>query len=189
MRASKHDELVQKALKTFYIHGFHATGMDKLAKETGISKTSMYKHYSTKEDLILATLKLRHEKFLQWFTGRMQAMATTPKGQLLAMFDALAEGFARPDFASCMFIKASAEFQDPKHPVHIEAAHHKHVLLNHITKLAKAAKINNPTMTARQLMLLVEGATTTAHLGHTKNPASDAKKAAEILLANAGKKA
>ncbi len=63
MCPSKRDELLQKALKIFYRAGFHATGMDLFAAETGISKTSMYKYFRTKEDLILAVLRPRDENF------------------------------------------------------------------------------------------------------------------------------
>ena len=62
MQQTKRDELVRKALDTFYRNGFHATGMDMIASETGVSKTSIYKHFRTKEDLILAVLRLRDER-------------------------------------------------------------------------------------------------------------------------------
>ena len=78
MRPTKRDELVQKALQAFYRHGFQATGMDMLVAETGISKTSMYKHFRTKEDLILAVLRLRDEQFRNWLYRRMEALADTP---------------------------------------------------------------------------------------------------------------
>ena len=61
MRQTKRDELVEKALIVFYENGFHATGMDTLVAKTGISKTSIYKHFRTKEDLILAALQLRDQ--------------------------------------------------------------------------------------------------------------------------------
>ena len=93
MRANKRDELVQKALTVFYQNGFNATGMDMLVKETGISKTSMYKHFKTKEDLILAALRLRDELFRNMVLRRMEELSDTPKGQVLALFDALAEWF------------------------------------------------------------------------------------------------
>ena len=58
MRPSKRDELVRKALGIFYRQGFHATGMDLLVAETGISKTTMFKHFRSKEELILAVLQI-----------------------------------------------------------------------------------------------------------------------------------
>ena len=184
MRPTKRDEIVQKALEVFYQNGFHATGMDTIVSEIGISKTSIYKHFRTKEDLILAVLRLRDEHFRNWLYRRMEELADTPYQQLLAMFDALEEWFHEPGYRGCMFIKASSEYQDSTHPIHEQSADHKRLLERHITDLAHQAKFQDPAAVARQLLLLKEGAIVTAHLGHTKKPARDAKAAAlEILNA------
>ncbi len=182
MRPSKRDELVQKALQTFYRNGFHATGMDSLVAETGISKTSMYKHFRTKEDLILAVLRLRDEQFRNWLYRRMEELAGESSGQLIAMFDALGEWFAKPEFRGCMFVKASSEFQDASHPIHKQSADHKQMLEKHLYELATKAQLNEAAGLARQLMLLKEGAIIIAHLRYTENPAIDAKKAAVALV-------
>ena len=182
MRPTKRDELVQKALLVFYRNGFHATGMDMLVAETGISKTSMYKHFRTKEDLILAVLRLRDEHFRNWLYRRMEELADTAHQQLIAMFDALEEWFGEPGYKGCMFIKASSEYQDASHPIHKQSADHKRMLESHFTNLAKQAGFENPGALARQLLILKEGAIVTAHLGHTDNPAQDAKAAAIQLV-------
>lgn len=184
MRASKRDELVQKALEIFYREGFHATGMDLLAAETGISKTTMFKHFRTKEDLILAVLRLRDENFRNWLLRRME-QAGAPRDQLLAMFDALAEWFAEPKFRSCMFIKAASEYPDPSHPIHAHAAEHKRLLFLQLERIAADAGAREPAALARALLLLKEGAIVTAHFGHEADPAGDAKAAAAILIAEA----
>ncbi len=182
MRQTKRDELVRKALSAFYRNGFHATGMDMLVAETGVSKTSMYKHFRTKEDLILAVLRLRDEQFRNWLYRRMEELGDTPRQQLIAMFDALGEWFQEPGYRGCMFIKASSEYQDATHLIHRQSAEHKRMLEVHITDLARKAGLPAPEVTARQLLLLKEGAIVTAHLGHTANPALDAKEAAIRLL-------
>lgn len=182
MRPTKRDELVEKALAAFYRNGFHATGMDMLVAETGISKTSMYKHFPTKEDLILAVLRLRDEHFRDWLYQRMEELADTPRQQLIAMFDALEEWFKEPGYKGCMFIKASSEYQDRSDPIHKQSADHKRLLEKHIAKLAKNAGLAKPAALARQLLLLKEGAIVTAHLGHTDKPARDAKLAAICLI-------
>lgn len=181
MRPSKREELVQKALAIFYREGFHATGMDLLSEETGISKTTMFKHFRTKEDLILAVLRLRDENFRNWLFRRMDA-AKTPRGQLLAMFDALGDWFGEPGYRSCMFIKASSEYPDSAHPVHALSAEHKRMLFIQVLAIARKAGARDPAALARQLLLLKEGAIVTAHLGHEKDPAGDAKAAAELLI-------
>lgn len=183
MRPSKRDELVQKALAAFYRNGFHATGMDMLVTETGVSKTSMYKHFRTKEDLILAVLRLRDEQFRNWLFRRMEELADSPRGQLVAMFEALAEWFSQAGYRGCMFIKASAEYQDVGHPIHAQSAEHKRLLNNRVTELAAEAGADDPDGLARQLLLLKEGAIVTAHLKNTQNPAADAKQAALVLIA------
>jgi len=183
MRPNKRDELVQKALEIFYQNGFHATGMDLIAAETGVSKTSIYKHFRTKDDLILAVLRLRDEKFRNWLIRRMEELGQTPKKQLIAMFDALSEWYDEPKFRGCMFIKASGEYQEASHPIHAQSAEHKRLLFSYVETLAKKAGAKNPAELARQLLLLKEGSIVTAHLGHCKAPAQDAKNAAAILVA------
>ncbi len=156
--------------------------MDLVAAETGVSKTSMYKHFRTKEDLIVAVLRLRDENFRNWLYRRMEELADTPREQLIAMFDALEEWFAEPGYKGCMFIKASSEYQESDHPIHRQSADHKSMLEAHITQLADRAALADPGTLARQLLLLKEGAIVTAHLGHTDNPAQDAKAAALQVL-------
>jgi AcrR family transcriptional regulator len=183
MRPNKRDELVRNALQVFYRNGFHATGMDMLVKETGVSKTSMYKHFRTKEELILAVLRLRDENFRNWLYRRIEELADTPRGQLLAMFDAMAEWFSERHYRGCMFIKASAEYQDHDHPIHVQSAEHKRLLLEHFTGLCREAGAREPDKLACQLLLLKEGAIVTAVMRHDCTAAGDAKEAAEILIA------
>ncbi len=185
MRPTKRDELVQKALAAFYRNGFQATGMDRLAVETGVSKTSMYKHFRTKEELILAALRLRDEQFRNYRARRLETLADTPRGQLLALFDVLGEWVRQEGFRGCMFIKASAEYQEPVHPIHAQSGEHKRLLFVHVRKLAQEAGAADPEALARALMLLEEGAIVTAHLGYQSDPAGDAKAAARVLVAAA----
>lgn len=185
MRPNKRDELVQKALKAFYRNGFHATGMDMLVTETGVSKTSMYKHFRTKEDLILAALRLRDEQFRNSLYRRMDELGATPREKLIAMFDALDEWFTEEGFRGCMFIKASAEYQEADHPIHAQSAEHKRLLYTYVHKLTRDAGASDPATLARQLLILKEGAIVTAHLGHTEDPAGDARAAAELLIDSA----
>jgi len=184
MRPSKRDELVRKAFDIFYREGFHATGMDLLSAETGISKTTMFKHFRSKEELILAVLRLRDQDFRNWLFRRME-QAGPLRAQLSAMFDALAEWFAAPEFRSCMFIKAASEYPHPDHPIHAQAAEHKRLLFLQLRSIAADAGAQDPTALARALLLLKEGAIVTAHLGHEADPAADAKATAAVLLSAA----
>lgn len=182
MRPSKRDELVRKALTIFYRDGFHATGMDRLVAETGISKTTMFKHFRTKEDLILAVLRLRDENFRNWFFRRLDEKKPAKKDKLIASFDVLKEWFCEPDFRGCMFIKASSEYQDPDHPAYVQSAEHKRLLLKTFTEFAAEAGAREPVLLARQVLVLKEGAIVAAHMGFDPDPAGAAKAAAKCLL-------
>lgn len=184
MSASKRDQLVQKALRIFYMNGFHATGMAKLAAETGVSKVSIYKHFRSKEELIQATLRFRDEQFRNWLMRRIEELAAAPRDRLLSMFDALGEWFQSKDYQGCMFIKASSEYQDPGHPIHSTSAQHKRLLLAYVKEQAKKAGAARPDLLARQLLLLKDGAIVTAHLQGPSGVADDARAAAEILIGN-----
>ncbi|MES0879036.1 TetR/AcrR family transcriptional regulator [Roseibium sp. SCP14] len=183
MRPSKRDELVRKAQAIFYRDGFHATGMDALVAETGISKTTMFKHFRTKDDLILAVLRYRDETFRNWFFRKLDDTALPPRQRLLAVFDVLREWFEETDFKGCMFIKASAEFQDPESPAYIQSAEHKRLLKTALKTLAEEAGAADPDLLARQLLLLKEGAIVAAHMGFDPDPAGAAKLSAETLIA------
>lgn len=182
MRPSKRDELVRNALAVFNRNGFHATGMDTLVTETGISKTTMFKHFRTKEELILAVLRLRDENFRNWMLRRLKDLAPDPAGQLLMLFDVLAEWFEEPDFRGCMFVKAVSEFQDPAHPIHAQSAEHKRLMFQAIAAIAKEAGASAPMDLARQLLLLKEGAVVASQMGYEIDPAGNAKRAAKVLI-------
>lgn len=183
MRPNRRDELVEKAMATFYRNGFQATGMDLLAAETGVSKTAIYKHFATKDELVIATLRLRDERIRGWLFNRMEQLAGEPAGQLLAMFDALHEWFAQPDFCGCMFIKLCAEYQVPGDPVRAEALAHVERITARLEDLAQAAGYARPADLARQLTVLKEGAIIMASMGLGGAPALDAKALARLLLA------
>ena len=185
MSASKRDILVRKALEVFYRNGFHATGMDMLAAETNVSKTSMYKHFRTKEDLILASLRLRDEMFRNWLVRRMEELAESPRGQLLALYDALGEWFEEETYNSCMFIKAASEYPEMDHPIHLISAEHKRLIRKHLIELCREAGAADPEALARRLLLLKEGAIVTAHVQGADGVAMDAKKAAALFIDDA----
>ena len=104
-------------------YGFHATGVEQLAAAAGITKRTLYNHFGSKEQLILATMHYRDQVWLERLQGFLQAQA--PSHALVAYVDYLAHWIQQEDFYGCYFINASAEYQDPSHPVHVAAHEHK----------------------------------------------------------------
>ena len=185
--SAKREKLVETAQKLFARAGYHATGIDKIIAEAGVARMTLYKHFKSKDELILAALRRRDEEFREWLIRTVERRAADPRGRLLAIFDAVAEwivGQAFPDrpFTGCSFINAAAEFSDPNHPVHRAAAEHKALLLDYVRKLAAAAGAKAPEMLARQLLLLKEGAIVTAQVSGDSDAAHNAKAVAVLLL-------
>jgi AcrR family transcriptional regulator len=177
--------LVDTALDLFYRHGFHATGIDKILEESGVAKMTLYKHFKSKDELILAALRRRDERFRNWFMRAVERRRKTPRERLLAIFDALEEWFRGRDFSGCMFINASAEFAPFDNPIHSAAAEHKRLILSYVHELASAAGAKDPDALAQGLMLLMEGAIVMAYVAGQPDAARQARKAAEILVRDA----
>jgi AcrR family transcriptional regulator len=186
MATSRRDHLVETALELFYRHGFHATGIDCILAASGVAKMTLYKHFRSKEDLILAVLRLRDERFREWFKGSVESRARSPRKLLIAIFDVLEEWFSAAGFQGDMFTHAAAEYGDPAHPIHVAAADHKAAIRCYFQDLASAAGARDPDALANQLALLAEGAVVTAHVTGNMRSARHARRIAKMLLKNAG---
>ncbi|MCH8822022.1 MAG: TetR/AcrR family transcriptional regulator [Planctomycetes bacterium] len=182
MATSKREQLVQTALKLFSSEGFHATGIDRILAESGVAKMTLYNHFKSKDELILAALRLRDEQFRNSFMKDVERKATDPIGRLLAMFDVLADWCGSKGFTGCTFINASAEFSGIDNPIHQAAAEHKHLLLNYIRQLTQAADLKNPQELADQLSILMDGAVVTVQVTGDCKITKRARSAAEILI-------
>ena len=184
--SSKRDQLIDTALEIFNRDGFHATGVDKIIGEASVARMTLYKHFKSKDELILAVLRRRDEQFRNDFMRAVERLGKTPRDRLLAIYDVLGDWFAERDFSGCMFINASAEFAPPDNPIHRAAGEHKTLMLRYITELAEAAGAPTPDELAASLMLLAEGAIVMAYVADDDKAAIRAKSAAEALIQQAG---
>ncbi len=185
MASKKRDHLVDVARDLFYRHGFHATGVDTILKEAGVARMTLYKHFKSKEELILATLELQDEQFREWLVAAVERQAKRPSDRLLAVFDAFGELFRSDSFFGCAFIKASGEYPNLQDPVHQLAVRHKEMIQSYLRGLAAEAGAKNADTLSKQLILLVDGAIATAQVTGRAGAADDARAAAEVLVQNA----
>lgn len=178
MKTSAKDRLVETAMQLFMENGFHATGIDKILTVANVSKMTMYKHFPSKDALILAALDLRDQQFRDWLVERTYVLADTPKDRLIAVFDALDEWFDEPGFHGCLFINATAEYGSETDQINVSAQHHKHLVVDWLAELAGAAEIPDAQALARILMLLMEGAIVTRQASGERKAAKYAKQLA-----------
>ena len=93
------EKLLHVAIDLFYKHGFHAVGLDRVIAEVGVTKTTFYKHFESKDDLLEAAIRQRDEWEMHAWTAAVDKLAgDNPRQKLLAFFDVLDVWFNSPDF-------------------------------------------------------------------------------------------
>ncbi|MBD2440900.1 TetR/AcrR family transcriptional regulator [Nostoc sp. FACHB-110] len=184
-RKSVYDRILQTASDLFYREGIRNVGIDRIIAESGVAKMSLYNHFKSKDALIEAWLRQEDEKWCRWLKTTVEQQTSEPAKQLLAIFDALREWFESPDFRGCAFINASVELANPDHPGYRVALEHQQAIYHYIKTLAQAAEVTLPEQLARQLLLLIQGAIVVAMMEGSWSTASQAKKAALILIQTA----
>lgn len=134
MASNKRDQLLNTAENLFYREGYHATGIDRILAEAGVAKMTLYKHFKSKDELILAVLDARHELMLTRL--RERAARLPPREALLGIFDGLHGMIHGNDaFCGCLFINAAAEYHDRDHPIHRRSSAYKAELLDYLREL------------------------------------------------------
>ncbi len=190
-RANKSDarqRIVETAERLFYAEGVRAVGIDRIIAEAEVAKMSLYNHFPSKDDLILAVLQYREAKFDGLFEKWMERHTRAGMDRLEAFFAALKDWFESPGFRGCMFINSRVELADAKHPGSKFSARHKerfHEMLREIISDTTGAKADSM---APAIALLVEGAIVTAVMEQSSKPADVARAATMALVAKPKKK-
>jgi AcrR family transcriptional regulator len=185
-RSEIRGHLLKTALRLFNQHGYTATGVDLIIAEAGVAKTTLYRHFDTKEDLILAALERRDEQARDGMRAFVEQHASDPVERLLATFDFLETMFCDDRFRGCIFVSAAGEHKDTANPVFRAAALHKRLTLAYFEELAHAARFAEPKQIAAEINLLHEGAIAVAQMTRTAEPARQARRMGAQLLAAEG---
>jgi AcrR family transcriptional regulator len=163
----------------FYKKGVHAVGMDEIRSASGISLKRLYRLFPSKDDLVEAYLRRRDDRWRQKLADYADARPS-PEERILAVFDWLFQWFSEPDFRGCAFINSFGELGATSPAVAGIAHFHKDQFRQYLAGLVAAA--NRPARLTDYLVLLAEGAMTTAAITGSAEPARQARDAAHILL-------
>jgi AcrR family transcriptional regulator len=176
------ERILDTAYELFSQHGIRAVGIDRIVAESGVAKMTLYRHFASKEDLVLAFLALREQRWTRdWLEAEIDRLGETPRERVLAIFDAFDSWFRRPDFEGCSFVNTLLEFDDESHPFHKEAARQLDVVRAIIATRVEQAGAQHPEEVADQIQLLSLGAIVSAGRGD-RNAARRARELAELLL-------
>jgi AcrR family transcriptional regulator len=182
-RTSAREIILQTAADLFFREGFRAVGVDTIIKQADIAKMTLYRHFPSKDDLIVAYLQDANNKFWTWFNASISQTEDQPVSQLIAFFQALEKLVTAPQCYGCPFLNAVVDFPDESHPGHQVALEHKQAVRARFRELAEWAGARAPDTLADQLLLLMDGAFMAVRMFGSNNPAAQVAKAAEILIA------
>jgi AcrR family transcriptional regulator len=175
------ERILGTAGRLFNLKGFRATGVDTLIAESGVAKMTFYKHFPTKQALIMEYLKQRDALIISGLKNLCSSKMPANK-KLLGIFDLLKELYDDPNFRGCVFINAVVEARDPKSQEHVFSAEHKKEFRKLIKEVAMEAKVKDSDTVADQLFLLFQGAVVCVQLECSDRPIDLAKKMASIVL-------
>jgi len=186
LAASARERIDLATYELFSRHGVRAVGVDAVVDRAGVAKKTLYSHYPSKEELVLAFLRRREELWTRgWLEQGVERRSASPAERLLAVFDVFDRWFHRSDFEGCAFVKVLLEHDDPAHPIRKSAEAHLRAVRDFVRQLAEDARVRDPDGFARQWQIMMLGSIIAAYAGD-RDAARRAKKLGALLLADAG---
>jgi AcrR family transcriptional regulator len=183
MGVSTRHRLAEAAARRFYRDGFRNVGIDQVLADVGISKTAFYKHFDSKDDLMLAALELKNLWLQDTFRGAIRDRGgPTPIGQLRVLMDVVEQIIGSDDYQGCIFVNASIEFPPLHEPAHAAAAQHKRDIEEIIHEIAARAGAADPRAMAGEICLIMEGAYITRHITGDPQTIDIARRVAEMVI-------
>lgn len=184
MTTPTRQRLVNAAVRRFYRDGFRNVGIDQVLADVGISKTAFYKHFESKEDLMLAALEAQNRWLQETFRQMVQERGgPSAHGQLRSLFDVVGQIIESDEFHGCIFVNVSMEFPLMHEPAHQAAARSKEAIETIVCDLAIKAGVADPRTLAQELCLIMEGAYVTRHVTGNPETLAIARRLADRVLA------
>ncbi len=180
-REPSRDRLIRAAAGLFHERGIRATGVDRVVEAAGLTKPTLYQHFASKEDLVVAVIEYRSANWRQGLDDQVGA-ATTPQRKLLAVFDFLEDFIGDPGFRGCALVNAAVEIPSPASPGRDAVRRNKRDNRELMARLAREAGLKRPKELAAALSLLFEGAIVTAYVEGDRSAGRQARRAAQRLI-------
>ncbi len=176
------ERILESAYELFSHRGIRAVGIEEILERARVAKATLYRHFASKDDLVLAFLEQREQLWTRdWVEREAQSRATEPDEQLLAIFDAFDEWFRKDDFEGCSFINVMLECADRNHPIGKASVLHLANIRSLLTQLATDARLRDPETFAHSWHILMKGSIVAAGEGD-QNAARRAKAMGRALI-------
>lgn len=179
------ERILDSAYELFSRNGIQAVGIDAVIARSGVARQTLYRHFASKQDLVLAFLERREQVWTRrWLEGEVTQRAQDPASRLLAVFDVFDGWFRRTDFEGCSFINVMLEHPDPADPVHRASVSYLAGIRGFLEGLAREAGIADARDFAREWHILMKGSIVAAAEGD-QDAARRAKRIGSLLLEDA----
>jgi AcrR family transcriptional regulator len=175
------ERILDTAFRLFYERGVRGVGVDTIIAESGVAKATLYKHFPSKDDLVLAYLDRADTAWRAALRSAAEAAGPTPREQLVGLFDALASACRRDGYHGCAFINTAAEV-DPGTPVHTRTVAHKQAVRAWVRELALEASAEDPDALAHGLTLILDGGLANGALDASPDTPAAAARAARAVI-------
>ena len=175
--------ILKAARQLFYRSGIHAIGVDAVAEAAGTNKTTLYRHFQSKDELVAECLREYSREFEKAWSEIERAHAGKPKDQLLAYLRFIAEFKLDTSERGCALVNAAVELPDPNHPARRVVEECKSRIRDRIIDLCRKAGLRDPELLADELFLLVEGARVTIQSLGPRGPAQRLAEMFQTLVA------
>lgn len=176
------DRLIDAATELFYQHGFRAIGVDDIAARSGVTKTTLYRYFESKDDLAAACLTRLALEDLDELMIIAQRLPDDPMGQIRAIMTAAAAKVAHPGYRGWLLSNLEAEISDQDHPIRRVGKLYKTRLRDHLVEMARQAGFGEPASLADGLLLLIEGVGASSHSLGAIGPAANLTLNCELLM-------
>ncbi|HWF74146.1 MAG TPA: helix-turn-helix domain-containing protein [Solirubrobacteraceae bacterium] len=179
---SARERILAAAYELFSRRGIQAVGIDAIIATSGVARQTLYRHFSSKEELVLAFLERRDARWTKgWVQAGSARRGSDPAERLLAIFDLFDEWFHRPDFEGCAFINVLLEHPDPADAVHRAGVAYLAGIRHFLAGLADDAGIADAEAFAREWHILMKGSIVAAQEGDV-DAARRARTVGSLLL-------
>ena len=175
--------ILESAYDLFSRRGVRAVGIDEVIARAAVAKATLYRHFPSKDDLVLAFLRQREKRWtLGWVEAEARRRGSTPEASLLAIFDLFDEWFHRDDFEGCSFVNVLLETADLDHPIGAASAFHLANIREVLKRLATDAGLRDVDEFALSFHILMKGSIVQAGEGD-REAAKRAQAIARRLIA------
>jgi AcrR family transcriptional regulator len=179
------ERILEAAYELFSRNGIRAVGIDAIIERSGVARMTLYRHFGSKDALVLAFLARREERWTKdWLQREVHERATDPAERLLAIFDVFDGWFQREDFEGCSFINVLLEIGDRRHELNRASADYLARIRAFVTDLAAQAGVADPDALAHKWHILMKGSIVAAGEGD-RQAARRAREVAALVLREA----